>query len=185
MVLGAAAALVATACGGGASVENAADPLPPDASSACEVGAPDCGDIVNGNNEPLFVDGETDLDGDPGGSSGLVIDGGLSVEEALDSDATGRIAVQGFVVGDDPGIRLCDLLAESLPPLCGGASIEVTDLDTVDPDELNSAQGVMWSDQPVATLVSARILIPPSGWVCDGECWMFDPRWVPAGRVGD
>lgn len=79
----------------------------------------------------------------------MVVGGGLTIDEALTTDATGILAVQGFVVADDSGIRLCDLLAESLPPQCGGASIAVADLDAVDPDELKSSQGVTWTDFPV------------------------------------
>jgi len=36
--------------------------------------------------------------------------------------------------------------------LCGGASIEVTDLSTIDPDDLTETQGVTWTDQAVTIL---------------------------------
>ncbi len=79
----------------------------------------------------------------------MIVDGGLSVGEALATDAVGVIAVRGFIVADDSGIRLCELLAESMPPQCGGAVVGVADLGSVDPDELKSAQGVTWTDFPV------------------------------------
>ncbi|NIR41603.1 MAG: hypothetical protein GWN79_26950, partial [Actinobacteria bacterium] len=69
-----------------------------------------------------------------------------------ETDATGVIAVKGFVVADADGIRLCDLLAESLPPQCGGTWIELANLDAIDPDELKTEQGVTWTDFPVTVL---------------------------------
>ncbi len=155
-------ALVAVACGGGTSDDPDAAGVAPHPASTCEVGAVDCDDIAGAGGEPLFIDDKPDLGVDPGTSSGLVIGGGLSVEEALRTDATGVLAVQGFVVQDQSGIRLCDLLAESLPPLCGGASIAVADLGSVDPDELKSAQGVTWTDQPVTILgeIIDNVLVP-------------------------
>lgn len=176
--LGIALALVALACGGGTADENADGPAPPAtvtddtptggstpladdaaisglsplASGTCPVGTPDCQDTPLGGDEPPFVDGEPDLGVDPGDSSGMVVGEGLTVEEALATDAEGVIAVQGFIVSDASGIRLCGVLAESMPPQCGGASVQVSDLATVDPDDLTSAQGVTWSDQPVTIL---------------------------------
>ena len=82
----------------------------------------------------------------------MLVDGGLTVAEALTTDAVGIIAVTGFIVVNDSGAHLCELLAESLPPLCGGAAIEVADLSTIDPDSLSEAQGVTWTDQPVTIL---------------------------------
>ena len=170
VVLAVAALLLLAACGD-ADPETAptstepttapSDTLPPNPAGACLEGDPDCNDVPG--DEPLFLDGEPDLGVDPGtGSSGFVVDGGLSVEDALRGEATGVIAVGGFIVSDANGHRLCDLLAESMPPQCGGASIEVAGLDTIDPDELKTAQGVTWTDFPVTILgeVIDGILIP-------------------------
>ena len=161
-VLGTAVALVAVACGGGTSIDPDAAAIAPHPASACEAGAADCDDAAGPSDEPLFIEDEPDLGVDPGTSSGFVIGGGLTVEKALQTDATGVIAVQGFVVQDQSGIRLCDLLAESLPPLCGGESVAVADLGTVDPDELKTAQGVTWTDQPVTILgeIIDNVLVP-------------------------
>ena len=84
--------------------------------------------------------------------SGFVVGGGLAVSEALTTDATGVLAVKGFVVADADGIRLCEALAESMPPQCGGASIDLANLDAIDPDELRTEQGVTWSDSTVTVL---------------------------------
>jgi hypothetical protein len=82
----------------------------------------------------------------------MVVDGGLTVSEALATVATGPIAVSGFVVEDAAGLRLCEVLLESYPPQCGGASIPLADTSTIDPDELQAAQGVVWTDSPVTVL---------------------------------
>lgn len=82
-------------------------------------------------------------------SSGVLADGGLMVEEALATDATGVLAVRGFIVADDTGAQLCDAQAESLPPLCGGATIDLASLDGIDPSVLEEAQGVRFSNQPI------------------------------------
>ncbi len=137
VALGAVVALVALACGDGARSDNPAsdglspattvppadvvqDDPAPDVASTCLEDEPDCQDIPGAGSEPLPLDDEP-KGVEPGGGAGLVIGGGLTVAEALETDATGVIAVQGFVVRDSSGIRLCDLLAESLPPQCGGA----------------------------------------------------------------
>lgn len=95
------------------------------------------------------ADDPVDVDlGDPV-VGGLLVDGGLTVGETLTTDAVGVIAVKGFLVQDAAGARLCDLLAESLPPQCGGASIDLSDTSTIDPGEMKSEQGVTWTDQTV------------------------------------
>lgn len=157
VVLATALVLALAACGGGTDAdEPTAGDLPINPAAACIETQPDCQDtVVDG--EPLFV-GDEPTDGvEPtAGGDGVAISGGalapgggLTVADALDGDAVGVIAVQGFVVGDAAGVRLCDALAESSPPQCGGASMELSGLDMIDPDELTAAQGVSWTDQPV------------------------------------
>ncbi|MDX1689808.1 MAG: hypothetical protein R3290_02170 [Acidimicrobiia bacterium] len=174
-IIAALLALVAVACGSGDAVggDQAApttvandDALPPNpAAGACLEGAEDCNDIPGqepGN--PLLEGDEPDLSQEPGVSGGFVVGGGLTVSEALETDADGIVAVQGFIVADDTGTRLCEGLAESLPPLCSGASIEVSDLSTVDPDELNTEQGVTWTDVTVTLLgelVDGTLVVDP------------------------
>ena len=80
--------------------------------------------------------------------------------DALAGDATGVIAVKGFVFDDGSGMRLCETLAESFPPQCGGPSIAVEGLALADVQEyatdeepvLNTEQGVSWTDQHVTLL---------------------------------
>ena len=143
----AALTLVVAACGTGSDAEGV-DALPPDPAGACLEGDPDCRDIPG--NEPLPPNGEPDLSQEPGDDGVDVgVDGGLTVSDALTSTTEGVIAVAGFIVADASGLRLCEALAESLPPQCAGAALPLSDLESVDPDDLRTEQGVTWSDYPV------------------------------------
>lgn len=145
-----ALALVVGACASGTDTGESGE-LPPNSLGVCHESRPDCEDTVV--DEPLLEGDEPDLSKEPGEvTGGFVVDGGLTVSEALSTDAEGVIAVHGFVVQDDSGIRLCELLAESFPPQCGGATLDLSGLGGVDLDELQSSQGVTWTDHPV-TLV--------------------------------
>ena len=160
MIAAVLVALLAAACGSDTTADNttgatdapSAQTLPPNpAAGACLAGAPDCQDIPGSEPEPLLVEGESDGGISPG-LSGMVVGGGLSVSEAISTDAEGVLAVQGFVVSDASGIRLCEALAESMPPQCGGASLTLSSLDSVDPDSLQESQGVSWTDAAVTIL---------------------------------
>jgi hypothetical protein len=72
----------------------------------------------------------------------------MTVAEA--AAATGPATVTGFLVDVGGETRLCEALAESFPPQCGGPSITLTSLDQVDPDELKTEGDVTWTDVPVA-----------------------------------
>ncbi len=98
-------------------------------------------------------------DGNDGGGSAAPAPGeALSVEGALASTLAGPLLVRGYIVArDGEPVRLCDLLAESYPPQCGGASLVVDglDLDTVEgltrTTEPDLAQAA-WSEGPVSVL---------------------------------
>lgn len=141
--------LIVAACGDTTEEEPSATGAgdDPAVAGACPVEEPDCVDTVAGG-QPV----------DAGGAvSGVVVDGGLTVPEALATDATGILAVQGYLFADDHGWRLCEVLAESHPPQCGGGVLPLGDFDrsTVDalPDAeiftLHEAEGTTWSDRYV------------------------------------
>jgi hypothetical protein len=136
--------LVVAACGDdadSAELPPAGDDAPP-AAGACLEGTEDCNDTLFPGDEPV-----TPL---PGDSQGMPIEGGgLTVAEALETDAAGVIAVTGFYVDTGSGPMLCDALAESFPPQCGGASIPLADISPVDPESIQTNQGTSWSDDPV------------------------------------
>ena len=88
---------------------------------------------------------------DAGASS--AVGPGISVGDALESNLAAPLLVNGFLITDSGGtVHLAELLAESLPPQAGGATLVVEGLDLDGFAGLTSAQGVTWSDQPVQLL---------------------------------
>lgn len=134
--------LLLAACGG---ADETTDELPiddgidraPAAGGTCAEGEPDCNDTPG--DEPMDLPSSGDAD-EP-------LPATIPVVAA--SDGAGPVAVAGFivVVGNDP--RLCEALAESFPPQCGGASIPITSLDRVGPDDLKREGDVTWTDYAV------------------------------------
>ena len=70
--------------------------------------------------------------------------GVLEVAELVPGSPLDAVTVAGFVVSDASGSRLCEALAESFPPQCGGSSVTITNPDQLDV-ELDSEQGVEWT----------------------------------------
>ncbi len=103
----------------------------PDAAGACLAEAPDCEDTVASETDLPAVEPER----------------GVSVADAVTQGIDGPFEVRGFFFVDSAGARICELLLESFPPQCGGASLPVGDFD-VDL-ALNSESGVSWTDQVV------------------------------------
>lgn len=54
---------------------------------------------------------------------------------------------EGFLVHRDGVTRVCEMLAESFPPQCGGASLRVEGLDLDAMAGLETAEGVTWSNE--------------------------------------
>ncbi|NNC91111.1 MAG: hypothetical protein HKN80_01325 [Acidimicrobiia bacterium] len=74
---------------------------------------------------------------------------GLPIVSVLDSEIDGGFVITGFYFDDGTGMRLCEALAESFPPQCGGASIPIDNTAGADLGVLSIEQGVTWSDQPI------------------------------------
>jgi hypothetical protein len=157
-------ALVLAACGGGAQEEE----LPidtgdaPPAAGACLVDEPDCNDIGvptdGGALPPPSDDGEVV-------TGGMVADGGLTVSEALITDVVGVIGVEGFLFDDGSGPVLCEVLAESFPPQCGGASLPVSGHEEAVGVPIIAEQGVTWTDQPLVLfgeIVDGTLVVDPT-----------------------
>ena len=93
-----------------------------------------------------------------GPSTGLGVGPGISVSEALASDLSGPLLVNGYLViqggeHDDPEeIKLCEALAESFPPQCGGASAVVEGFDIKSVEGVVSEGPVSWTETPVQIL---------------------------------
>ncbi len=126
-----AVVLALSACGSSSDGSDTAAPDgdTPAVAGVCAEGEPDCDDVGS-------VDAPSPSDSDDVGVSddvaignGMTVDGGITVEEALDTEATGVLAVKGYLLDDGTGLRLCSVLAESLPPQCGGAWLMVEGFD--------------------------------------------------------
>ncbi len=145
-------ALVASACAV-ASESRDLDAGLPQVSAICAEEVPDCDDTVaiDPNAGPEEEPGDPGPP-PPGASSGMLAGGGLTIAQALATDATGILAVQGFYLDDGTGPRLCETLAESFPPQCGGASLLLGDLTGIELGLLQSSGSTTWSDQPVVIL---------------------------------
>jgi hypothetical protein len=80
---------------------------------------------------------------------GAAVDGpGISVPDAIASAGeVGDVLVNGSLFIDADGtVRLCEAIAESFPPQCGGARLEVRGLDLGAVPELQEANGVRWAE---------------------------------------
>ncbi len=141
-------ALVLAACGGAETTSelplDAGDGggLPLDAqgggnggdggADTCLVGEPECQDTFPDSGEPAEPPPP-----------------GLPIVAVVDSDIDGGFVISGFYFDDGSGVRLCDTLAESFPPQCGGPSIPFDNAAGADVGVLSIEAGVTWSDQPI------------------------------------
>ena len=118
----------------------------PAIAGACAEGEPDCNDTLAIGEEPQDLPPPSD-DIAP---SGMLVDGGITVADLLARSAVGPIAVKGFLFIDDDGARLCEVLAESFPPQCGGVFVAIEAFEEVLGTPLSNSQGISWTDQPVS-----------------------------------
>ena len=135
LILIATLALVTAACGGGdddAAALPTNDGAEPAIDTPCLVDEPECDDTPGGEPQDLPA---------PGDDEPVVA---VSVADA--ADMVGQVSLTGFLVEVDGEVRLCEALAESFPPQCGGASITITSHEQVDPDDLQNEGSVTWTD---------------------------------------
>lgn len=77
---------------------------------------------------------------------------GISVGELLDRGITGPVTVEGFIVIEDDDVRLCDALAESFPPQCGGDFAPLVGLEAAEVPDLQTEGRTSWTDLPVTLI---------------------------------
>lgn len=71
---------------------------------------------------------------------------GISVTEAIGQAGGGPVLVNGALfIDEEGGVLLCEAIAESFPPQCGGARLEVQGLDPGG-QLLEEANGVRWTE---------------------------------------
>ena len=96
-------------------------------------------------------DGEPGRDPAPPAAGAPGPGGGLSVQEAIESGLDGPLMVKGYVVSADGEARLCNALAESYPPQCGGPSLRIA--PTAPTDLVLEEEGdVRWTETEVSLL---------------------------------
>lgn len=72
----------------------------------------------------------------------------ISVADLLNSTPSDAVSVTGFLVWTDAGARLCEALAESFPPQCGGASVVLSNPERLtNPTE--SEQSTRWTNERI------------------------------------
>ena len=160
-------AFLSTACGDSDVDSSDGDEIPvnPDAGDddvsiepMCVEDEPDCDDtaVIPDEGQDLPApDDEPATATDTGElSSGVTVDGGLTVSEALATDATGTLAVRGYGFVEESGSRICESLAPGGERYeCGGASVEVANLDL---DAMGATvvihDGLTYSDEEITVL---------------------------------
>lgn len=161
----AATVLVVSACGSSGDEVDTTDSSgdTPVVAGVCKEGEPDCGDTgFLDAPPPSDVDvgdvGDVDAPDPAVVADGMTVGGGLSVDQALGTEAAGVVAVSGYLFDDGSGLRLCSALAESFPPQCGGSSLTVEGFDfdrMIELPEYELVQvehsgGVTWTNAQVA-----------------------------------
>jgi hypothetical protein len=84
--------------------------------------------------------------------SGTAAGPGISIEEALTSELDEMLLVNGNLLAEGGEVLLCSALAESFPPQCGGASLQVEGVELEEVDGLVTEGDVSWTDRPIQLL---------------------------------
>jgi len=108
-----------------------------------------------GGDEPVSDDDPSQPDPGTGTTADAILiiqDGaiasgpGISVTEALAFVGGEPVLVNGALfIDEEGGVLLCEAIAESFPPQCGGARLVVEDLDPSG-QLLEEANGVRWTE---------------------------------------
>ena len=72
--------------------------------------------------------------------------GGLTVQEAIDSELDGPLLVRGYLIERSGELRLCEAILESYPPQCGKPSLKVEGGELAPSEEPASLLGEVEGD---------------------------------------
>ena len=108
-------------------------------------------DVMSGETFTLNFSISTDTTGVVSGPV-IGVGPGISIGEALTSNLTGPLLVNGQLHVENGRARLCEVLAESFPPRCAGKYLVVEGLDLLTIGGLKTEGSVTWSGQPVQVL---------------------------------
>jgi hypothetical protein len=112
------------------------------------------------------------LTGCLGDDAGDVADEITHVSEVRQRTDGTRATLVGFVIADGAGTRMCAAVLESYPPQCGEPSVALEGFDLAGSANVESAEGVTWSDGELQL----------NGTWRDGCCTSTDALRHPRGR---
>lgn len=118
-------------------------------TGACSEEVLDCSDTLIDGDLPPAPAGSEDESPD---SAGFIVDGGIDISEAIAYEGTEVVAVRGYFVADGQTARLCEVLAESYPPQCGGVHVVVTNPEALSHTVLIEEGDTQWSEDWVIVL---------------------------------
>lgn len=100
----------------------------------------------------ICLEGSADCEDIPTGTGGVEsgADGSVPVADAVAAGIDGGFLMSGFYLADGDGARLCEALAESFPPQCGGASIALEPAEPPAGATTTTEGDVTWSEQPIS-----------------------------------
>ena len=89
-----------------------------------------------------------DVDGILTIAQGTASGPGISIDEAIGNAGAEPLLVNGALFIDPDGaVLLCNAIAESFPPQCGGTRLEIRGLDLASVPDLEEANGARWAEQ--------------------------------------
>lgn len=145
--------LALTACGSadtpGATAAD--DVAPADAATGAAAGGA-------GGASGICLEGSTGCQDAPTGTGGAEsgADGSVPVGEAVSAQIQGPFLMSGYLLIDGGGARLCEALAESFPPQCGGTSVLLMPAEAPAGATTTTEGDVTWTEQPL--LVEGEIV---------------------------
>ncbi|MFC3689432.1 hypothetical protein [Aquipuribacter hungaricus] len=109
---------------------------------------------ATGDAAAACLEGSVGCDDTPGatGTGGVEsgADGSVPVGEAVAGGVQGPFLMSGYLVAVGGDVRLCEALAESSPPQCGGTSVPLEPAQPPAGATTTTQGDVTWSDAPVA-----------------------------------
>ncbi len=154
-VLVMATAACATATDDGDSTDTTTGAI----AGACLEGTVDCNDTpgeLPGEGLPPNASDDEPTDGP---SVDLPV---VPIEDVAEYEGAGPVTFSGFYISDANGAQLCELIAESYPPQCGGASLTISNPEAMNVLALVEEGEVQWYDN----------LVRVTGEVTDGELFV-------------
>lgn len=107
-----------------------------------------CGADAPASNEPDTPAPGRAADGILTVTAGTASGPGISIADAVNQAGQEPLLINGALfVNADGTVLLCDAIAESFPPQCGGTRLDVRGLDLSGVPDLQEANGVRWAEQ--------------------------------------